>query len=256
MTYMNTEIEAGLRNKRILIVDDEQDLANMVKSILQSVGFEDVTLAHNGKEALLLIEEINRCNNTSASVKDPFHLFILDVMMPHMDGFELLSRLRAHPTYKQAPALFLTAKDEPFDRVNGLSRGADDYIVKPFLPQELVLRIAAVLRRCYGNDQPSLRLNACSVNFETAEVMRDDGNVVQLTAKEYEILNVLARNAGRIVTIDALCEACWGTSFGYENSLMTHIRRLREKTEANPSRPLSLITVKGLGYKLILAELR
>ena len=89
------------------------------------------------------------------------------------------------------------------------------------------------------------------MNFATAEVERADGETVLLTAKEHEILSVLACNAGRIVTIDALCEACWGTSFGYENSLMAHIRRLREKIEANPSKPASLVTARGLGYKLV-----
>ena len=114
-----------------------------------------------------------------------------------------------------------------------------------------MLRIAAVLRRCYVAENPVLELAASRVNFATAEVERADGETVLLTAKEHEILSVLARNAGRIVTIDALCEACWGTSFGYENSLMAHIRRLREKIEANPSAPVSLVTMKGLGYKLV-----
>ena len=132
----------------------------------------------------------------------------------------------------------------------GLALGADDYVAKPFLPQELVLRIAAVLRRCYAQESPLLELDASTVNFDTAEVLRTDGETAVLTAKEHEILGVLARNIGRIVTIDALCEACWGTSFNYENSLMAHIRRLREKIEANPSAPVALVTVKGLGYKL------
>ena len=135
--------------------------------------------------------------------------------------------------------------------MSGLTLGADDYIAKPFLPQELVLRIAAVLRRCYAAENPLLELAASRVNFATAEVERADGQTVPLTAKEHEILSVLARNAGRIVTIDSLCEACWGTSFGYENSLMAHIRRLREKIEAAPSAPVSLVTARGLGYKLV-----
>ena len=172
-------------------------------------------------------------------------------MMPGMDGFELLGRIRQLPAHTSTPALFLTAKDEPFDRVSGLTLGADDYIAKPFLPQELVLRIAAVLRRCYAADNPLLELAASRVNFATAEVERADGQTVPLTAKEHEILSVLARNAGRIVTIDSLCEACWGTSFGYVNSLMAHIRRLREKIEADPSAPVSLVTARGLGYKLV-----
>ena len=236
-------IEAHLRDKRILLVDDEQDLARMVGTILRGSGFAQPTLAHAGSEALALVDEARR-------VKEPFHLFVLDVMMPGMDGFELLSRIRERPEHASTPALFLTAKDGPTDRVSGLALGADDYVAKPFLPQELVLRIAAVLRRCYAQESPLLELDASVVDFDTAEVRRADGQTAVLTAKEHEILSVLARNLGRIVTIDSLCEACWGTSFGYENSLMAHIRRLREKIEANPSAPVSLVTVKGLGYKL------
>ena len=238
-------VDAHLRDKRILIVDDERELADMVAAILHGAGFTCVSVAHSGAEALAAVDAC------AADAERAFQLFILDVMMPHMDGFELLSHLRQRAACARVPVVFLTAKDEPFDRVSGLSLGADDYIAKPFLPQELVLRIAAVLRRCYAEESPLLELDASRVNFATAEVERADGETVLLTAKEHEILSVLARNAGRIVTIDALCEACWGTSFGYENSLMAHIRRLREKIEANPSKPVSLVTVKGLGYKLV-----
>lgn len=231
-------VDDHLRDKRILIVDDERELASMVAAILQGAGFACVDVAHTGEEALAAVDD------------HTYQLLLLDVMMPRMDGFELLARLRERPSCARVPVVFLTAKDEPYDRVSGLSLGADDYIAKPFLPQELVLRIAAVLRRCYAEESPLLELDACRVNFATAEVERADGETVLLTAKEHEILSVLARNAGRIVTIDALCEACWGTSFGYENSLMAHIRRLREKIEANPSKPVSLVTARGLGYKL------
>ena len=236
-------LEPHLRDKRILIVDDEAELADMVRGILHAAGFSHVQALNSGEEALALAQG-------APASKPPCDLLVLDVMMPGIDGFQLLTRLRDLPATAQVPALFLTAKDEPFDRVNGLSLGADDYLVKPFLPQELILRIAAILRRCYANESPRLELAFCTVDFDTAEVSRHDGTVAELTAKEHEILSVLARNIGRIVTIDALCEACWGTSFGYENSLMAHIRRLREKIEENPSKPRSLTTVKGLGYKL------
>lgn len=241
MTYGNAlvQLEAHLLEKRILLVDDEVELVEMVRAILRAAGFENVSIARSGEEALRAVE---------AHV---FDLFVLDVMMPGIDGFQLLARLRALPATADVPALFLTAKDEPFDRVNGLTLGADDYVVKPFLPQELILRIAAILRRCYADESPRLELAFCTVDFDTAGVARADGTTAELTAKEHEILSVLARNIGRIVTIDALCEACWGTSFGYENSLMAHIRRLREKIEENPSKPQSLVTVKGLGYKLV-----
>lgn len=241
MAYGNAlvQLEAHLLEKRILLVDDEAELVEMVRAILRAAGFENVSIARSGEEALRAVE---------AHV---FDLFVLDVMMPGIDGFQLLARLRALPATADVPALFLTAKDEPFDRVNGLTLGADDYVVKPFLPQELILRIAAILRRCYADESPRLELAFCTVDFDTAGVARADGTTAELTAKEHEILSVLARNIGRIVTIDALCEACWGTSFGYENSLMAHIRRLREKIEADPSAPVSLVTARGLGYKLV-----
>lgn len=241
MAYGNAlvQLEAHLLEKRILLVDDEAELVEMVRAILRAAGFENVSIARSGEEALRAVEA------------HAFDLFVLDVMMPGIDGFQLLARLRTLPATADVPALFLTAKDEPFDRVNGLTLGADDYVVKPFLPQELILRIAAILRRCYADESPRLELAFCTVDFDTAGVARADGTTAELTAKEHEILSVLARNIGRIVTIDALCEACWGTSFGYENSLMAHIRRLREKIEENPSKPQSLVTVKGLGYKLV-----
>ncbi len=133
-------------------------------------------------------------------------------------------------------------------------RGADDYMVKPFLPKELTFRIMAILRRSYKNDAPLVILAESEIDFDRAEV-RKAGDVLPLTAKEYEILSSLYRNAGKIVTIDTLCEAAWGDNpYGYENSLMAHIRRIREKIEADPSHPVSLVTIKGLGYKLILEE--
>ena len=240
---MNNE-DAYLARKRIMLVDDEPGLLRMLETILSQAGFTDVVALGDPHEALAYCE-------SAAGRGRPMHLFVLDVMMPGMDGFALLSSIRQIGSYAKTPAMFLTAKDEPNDRLSGLGLGADDYIPKPFLPQELILRIKAVLRRCYADENPLLELAACRVDLANAEVLREGGESVMLTAKEHEILSVLARNAGRIVTIDAICDACWGTTFGYENSLMAHIRRLREKIEADPSAPVSLITVKGLGYKLV-----
>jgi len=132
----------------------------------------------------------------------------------------------------------------------GLGLGADDYIAKPFLPEELLLRVHAVLRRCYKMDAPVVKLEGCLIDFERAEVDKA-GETIPLTAMEYTLLETLARSAGKIVTLDVLCEALWGDNpFGYENSLNAHIRRIREKIESDPSKPVSLITIKGLGYKL------
>lgn len=225
-----------LKSKRILLVDDEQELLDMVVSILQEEGFCQIRTAKNMKDALTAAGEIKP------------ELAILDVMLPDGDGFRLMEQLRQCDEY---PILFLTARGEDEDKFRGFGLGADDYIVKPFLPKELVFRIMAILRRSYRGENPLVRLRHSEIDFDRAEVIKD-GEHIPLTAKEYDILTALYRNAGRIITIDALCEAAWGENpFGYENSLMAHIRRIREKIEATPSRPVSLITVKGLGYKLL-----
>ncbi len=225
-----------LKNKRILLVDDEQELLDMVASILKEEGFCNITTAKNVKDALAAADKIKP------------HLAILDVMLPDGSGFYLMEQLRQNGEY---PILFLTARGEDEDKFRGFGLGADDYVVKPFLPKELIFRITAILRRSYKDENPLVRLQNSVIDFERAEVIKN-GEHIPLTAKEHDILSALYRNAGRIVTIDALCEAAWGDNpFGYENSLMAHIRRIREKIEENPSRPASLLTVKGLGYKLI-----
>ena len=225
-----------LKNKHILLVDDEQELLNMVVSILNSDGYHNISTAKNVTEALVLAEETEPA------------LAILDVMLPDGNGFDLIKQLKLKGDY---PILFLTALGEDDDKIKGFGLGADDYIVKPFLPKELLFRVAAILRRSYKNEDPLVKLQNCEIDFARAEVVKN-GERIPLTAKEHDLLSVLYRNAGRIVTIDTLCEAAWGDNpFGYENSLMAHIRRIREKIELNPSKPVSLVTLKGLGYKLL-----
>lgn len=225
-----------LKQKRILLVDDETELLHMVEAILKKDGYTQIRTAGSVSEAWTLYEEW----------KPEFA--VLDVMLPDGDGFSLLSRIREK---SDIPVLFLTARGEDEDRFKGWDMGADDYIVKPFMPRELTSRLLAILRRSYKSKNPLAVLSGSRVDFERAEVIRD-GVHIPLTAKEYDILTALYRNAGRIVTIDQLCEAAWGDNpFGYENSLMAHIRRIREKIEKNPSKPVSLLTVKGLGYKLL-----
>ena len=225
-----------LHSKKILLVDDQPELLILVREILTDDGFCHLASAGTVEQGLAV------CRTQRPD------LAILDVMLPDGDGFSLLKQLRQ---FSEMPVLFLTARDEADDKLAGLGLGADDYIVKPFLPQELLLRIHAVLRRCYKDAGEQIQLAACTVDFSRAEVYRQD-QTLALTAKEHALLETLARNEGRIVTFDALCEALWGENpFGYENSLNAHVRRVREKIEADPSHPVSLITVKGLGYKLI-----
>lgn len=228
-----------LKNKRILLVDDEQELLDMVVSILTDDGFTNIKTAGNVKSAIEIAERYYP------------ELAILDVMLPDGDGFSLMEQLKSKADY---PILFLTARGEDDDKWRGFGLGADDYIVKPFLPKELLFRVMAILRRSYKEENPLVKLHSSEIDFARAEVIKN-GKHIPLTAKEHELLSALYRNAGRIVTIDALCEAAWGDNpFGYENSLMAHIRRIREKIESNPSQPVSLVTVKGLGYKLIVGD--
>ena len=224
-----------LHSKKILLVDDEPELRKLVINILADDGFGNIIEADTVQAGL------------SSAMQEKPDLAILDVMLPDGDGFSLMKELR---TFTDIPIIFLTAKDEAADKLAGLGLGADDYVVKPFLPQELLLRVHAVLRRCYKADSPLLELDGCTIDFSRAEVNKN-GNVIALTAKEHTLLETLSRSEGRIVSIDALCEALWGDNpFGYENSLNAHIRRIREKIETDPSKPVSLITMKGLGYKL------
>ena len=225
-----------LKSKKILLVDDEQELLDMVISILNEDGFCNVHTAKTVKDAIATAEKFKP------------ELAILDVMLPDGNGFDLMKQLKQLDDY---PILFLSARGEDDDRFKGFGLGADDYVVKPFLPKELVFRVTAILRRSYKEEDPLVQLQNSQIDFSRAEIIKN-GEHIPLTAKEYDLLAALYRNAGRIVTIDAVCEAAWGDNpFGYENSLMAHIRRIREKIELNPSQPVSLVTIKGLGYKLI-----
>lgn len=225
------------KQKKVLLVDDEKELLNMVSDFLREDGYTQIQTAGTATEAI-----------TAAKEWHP-DFAILDVMLPDRDGFSLLEQMRK---FTKIPVLFLTARGEDEDRLRGLGLGADDYMVKPFLPKELLLRVGIILRRYYKEENPLVQLAGSQIDFSRAEVIKN-GERLPLTAKEHDILQALYRNAGRIVTIDQLCEAAWGDNpFGYENSLMAHIRRIREKIEENPSKPVSLITVKGLGYKLVL----
>lgn len=227
-----------LKNKKILLVDDEKELLKTTEKVLRSEGFFNIYTTENCENALQIVKT------------QPIALILLDVMLPDGDGFSLFEKMRE---ITQSPVIFLTAKGEAEDRIYGLGLGADDYIVKPFLMKELSLRILAVLRRTYQKSQQEavFDLGMRHIDLSTATV-RADGKEQVFTAKEYILLKKLYENKNRIVTNDALCMAAWGDAYyGYENTLMVHIRRLREKIEAFPSAPKHLITVKGLGYKLV-----
>ena len=219
---------------RILIVDDEPALQSMVHEILTQAGYET-------EAALTCAQALERFR---AAAPDAV---LLDVMLPDGDGFSLFGKLHA---MGDVPVLFLSARDEDAARLRGLGLGADDYITKPYLPQELLLRLRAVLRRVYREEANTARLGDAEIDWGKGTVRRN-GRETALTAKEFALLKKLWEARGNIVTVDALCAALWdGPLVGYENTLMVHIRRLREKVEADPSHPQFLLTVRGLGYRL------
>lgn len=226
---------------KLLIVDDEPELRRMVIAILKQNGFRKIISAGDCSEARRLF-----------SLEKP-DAVILDVSLPDGDGFSLMRDFRASSF---VPVLFLSARDEDEDRLLGLGLGADDYMTKPFLPRELVLRLHAILNRTYfppvlsQKSKPVFSLGDMKVDLNSCEVTSPKGTST-LTAKEFALLEKLFENREKIVTGDSLCMAAWGDSlYGYENTLMVHIRRLREKIEPNPSSPQYLMTVRGLGYKL------
>lgn len=228
-----------MNDKTILIVDDEADLLEMIQSIFRRAGFTKILTATAGREALSLWRE-----------KRPA-MIILDVMMPVMDGFSVLKEIRKT---SKVPVLMLTARGEANDRFTGFEYGADDYLIKPFLPKELLLRVQAILNRAYPEEEHIIYLNDSNVNLDTAKAICGERESL-LTAKELLLFKKLAENSGRIVTTGALCRTVCGELWeGYEGTLGTHIRHLREKIEVNPSKPVSLVTIKGLGYQLYTKE--
>ena len=225
--------------KRILAVDDDPDLQKMLDSIFRRAGYLHIRTASSGPEALRMLKE------------EPSDFIILDVRMPGMDGFAVLREIRRT---SRIPVLMLTARGEAEDRIAGLESGADDYLAKPFLPRELLLRVQAILNRAYPEPNRRVELAASEVDLERAEAIKG-GQRISLTARELLLFRKLYENAGRIVTTGILCETICGEFWqGYETTLSTHIRHLREKIEKDPSRPVSLLPVRGLGYRLVLKE--
>ena len=225
---------------RILLVDDEPELLEMVGSLLIKEGYHQVDRAVDCNEAVRLTRE------------NEYQLVLLDVMLPDGDAFALLEQLRRLKG-SGLPVIFLSARDEDSARIRGLGLGADDYITKPFLPEELLLRMKAVLRRTYHLDDETGtdRIGSALVDWGAGTICTE-GEIYMLTAKEYVLLKKLCENRGRILSMNVLCDTLWPDgSYGYENSLMVHIRHLREKLEETPSKPEHLLTVRGLGYKLM-----
>ena len=226
---------------RILVADDDREIAGAIEKLLVREGYE-VVKAYNGMEAL------------DALVSNQVQLIILDIMMPKLDGLSTMMKIRDS---KNIPIILLSAKSEDSDKILGLSMGADDYVTKPFNPQELVARVRSQLRRYLQlGDKDSvssaakLVVGGLCLDTEKAEMMVD-GESVKLTAKEFKILEFLMRNAGCVFSAEQIYERVWQeTAYSVENTVMVHIRRIREKIEINPKEPKYLKVVWGIGYKI------
>lgn len=228
--------------KRILVVDDEPSIVELVSYNLKKEGY-DVLKAYDAEKALEMIKE------------EEIDLFIIDVMLPGMDGFELVRTLRGGDKNRDKPVIFLTAKGEEFDRVLGLELGADDYITKPFSVRELLARIKAIFRR---TDQTLMKVEEkpkkifakdLDIDLEKYEV-KVRNKAVGLTPLEFDLLRFLAENSGKVFSRDVLLDTLWGYDYyGDTRTVDVHIRRLRTKIEEDASNPKYIVTVRGKGYK-------
>jgi two-component system response regulator ResD len=232
-----------MEEANILVVEDEPSIAEVVGLYLQRAGYK-VQTAADGKAAMGMLE---------AHIPD---LVVLDVMLPEIDGLSLTRWLRDR---SDVPIIMLTARREEIDRIAGLEMGADDYVVKPFSPQELVSRVRAVLRRMkkttssQGDQglevEPPLTFGELVIDAPSRTVALGGQDIV-LTAKEFDLLYLLARHPRQVYTREQLLERIWGGAAYIDPSTVTvHIRRVREKIEADPSDPKRLVTVWGVGYK-------
>jgi two-component system, OmpR family, response regulator RegX3 len=227
---------------RVLVVEDEESFSDALSYMLRKEGFE-VSIAATGPEALDTFD------------RSGADLVLLDLMLPGLSGTEVCRSLRQR---SKVPVIMLTAKDSEIDKVVGLELGADDYVTKPFSSRELVARIRAVLRRRgdAGEEPDSAILAAGPVRMDVdRHVVAVRGAQVQLPLKEFELLEVLLRNAGRVLTRGQLIDRVWGADYvGDTKTLDVHVKRLRAKIEADPGNPRCILTVRGLGYKFDASE--
>lgn len=231
---------------QILIVDDEVAILQMVEMIMKKEGFEHISKAANGQEALDIVR--------SSKVD----YIVLDVMLPDINGFELCKKIRG---YTNVHVLFLTAKTNDVDILTGFENGGDDYVTKPFNPLEIAARVKAHLKRSGDNQHTGLETSNRQYRFkdftvdETAGELLVQGQVVSCPAQVFMLLVYFSKHVNQVLSKEQLFNAVWGYEhIADDNTIMVHIRRLREKIEADPSHPVYLQTVRGLGYKLVSGE--
>ncbi len=228
-------------NRKVLLIEDDTDIARLLELHLQDLDL-DLETATDGKSGL------------DKAVQNEYELVILDVMLPKMDGLEVCRRIRE--SKKSLPILMLTAKSEELDKVLGLELGADDYMTKPFSIRELLARIKSIRRRVSSIKNDVTDAKPTRFTFDNLEIDTEkrkvvlDGRLLELTAKEFDLLTLFASYPGKAFTREALLNKVWGYNFsGYEHTVNSHINRLRAKIEADPSNPEFIKTVWGIGYK-------
>lgn len=223
---------------KILLVEDEKNISDIIKAYLLREGYE-VSLAEDGQEALDLFDQ------------EDFHLLILDLMLPKLSGEEVCAEIR---TRSDLPIIMLTAKAQEEDTIQGLALGADDYITKPFSPRELLGRVKAVLRRAYRDLSPlaeRLSFNKGDLEVDVDRMLvRKKGEDLALTSNEFKILLALLSNPGQVLSREQLIERAFGYDYeGFDRTVDTHIKNIRQKIEDNPRKPDYILTVYGMGYR-------
>jgi len=231
-----------MADKRILVVDDEEHIVELIKFNLEKNGYGVIT-ADNGRDAFIIAKE-----------QQP-DLILLDLMLPGMDGLDVCKEIRRDSAISTMPIIMITAKGEELDKILGLELGADDYITKPFSVRELIARVKAILRRTTVRyEDNGFKFGEITIDFEKHEVRRD-GEKVDLTLKEFELLEILIKNKGRVMTRDFLLDKIWGYEYvGETRTVDVHVRHLRQKIEKDDKNPVYIQTIRGIGYKFNYGE--
>lgn len=226
--------------QKIMIVDDAAELRDVLRLYLENAGYE-VLEAVDGLQALESLKS------------NSIDLMILDIMMPNMDGFELLVHLDKQEEKRQFPIIFLSARTQVHDKIRGLTLGADDYIEKPYDPSEVIARVMAVLRRTqqHKEEKPrQIRVGDLTWDVQNRQVYQN-GELLELRAKEYQLITLFMKYPGRVYTKQEIYEHLWQEPYiNDDNTIMVHISKLREKLKDDPKNPEKIITIRGLGYML------
>ena len=226
-----------MAEEKILVVDDEENILELIKFNLENNGYKVIT-SQNGSEALKI-----------AKMEQP-QLVLLDLMLPGMDGYDVCKEIRKDHNISNTPIIMITAKGEELDKILGLELGADDYLTKPFSIRELIARVKAVLRRTtIQHIDSSYKFGNIAIDFQKHDILKNEERV-DLTLKEFELLEILIKNKGRVMTRDFLLDKIWGYEYiGETRTVDVHIRHLRQKIEEDDKNPQFIETIRGIGYR-------